>query len=827
MSVFSRVAPVLLALALAGPASAQADWEELGGALNADSSQGAAQEMVGVGGTPWIAHTEQSPGLGLQLYVSTWNGTTWTRKGGALNLASDRAAITPSIANVGGVPYVAWTDVTQAGAYHVRVARWDEANGEWDAVGDALNLGTNSAGFNPTIRSIDGEPYVGFSNTTEPGPADGTNHVVRWDEGDSLWHPVGGAVGEADGLGGVSITDAGGVPYVAWPQLETDPGTGFVFSVLHVARFNGTAWVEVGSPASPEATDGFLPSMAEVDGRPAVAWIEQDNPDFFKVRVSRLNEGDAWASIGAPVDPNLAPGDPGAPSLLEIGGDPYVAWGDGPYFEPYAPEPLRVVKWNGSAWSPVGSGLRRGSPDRLAHLPSLASVAGQPHVAYTEAPDPRVFGPGAHHLYAARFEAPPPASFRFASATPSVNEASGSATITVERTGGLGPATVSFATSNGTADAGSDYTATSGTLSFGQGQTSRTFTVPITDDGGVEGDETVNLTLSAPSAGAELGTPSTGTLTIVDDDTIDTQIVGGPTGPTNDPTAGFAFTATPSAGASFECSLDGAAFTSCPAGYTTPSLPDGPHELRVRAKNATDTDGTPAHRNFFVDTVAPTSNPILIPNGGSQLPGDSRYSGSVVAAANGTDPNPQSEVAITRCVLDPPSPPTQFIEMPQCSAKTVSAPGEHVLYAASQDRAGNVEPVVKVRRFTIVPQPDTTITSGPNGVSVSLPSFTFTSSIPGSRFECRVDGAPFAPCSSSSLSPFRPSGLALGDHTLFVLLDQPRGPRRFDPRLTRVHPRPAESQRRMRLQLPLQGHREILRSEASGVPARLGLHQGR
>src|SRR5262249_33442517 len=97
------------------------------------------------------------------------------------------------------------------------------------------------------------------------------------------------------------------------------------------------------------------------------------------------------------------------------------------------------------------------------------------------------------------------------------------ATITVTRTGGSNvPVSVNYATSNGTATAGSDYTATSGTLSFGIGETSKTFTVPILDDTLVEGNETVNLSLSNPTGGATLGSQTTATLTIVEDDTSGT-----------------------------------------------------------------------------------------------------------------------------------------------------------------------------------------------------------------------------------------------------------------------------------------------------------------
>src|SRR5690606_19588075 len=95
-------------------------------------------------------------------------------------------------------------------------------------------------------------------------------------------------------------------------------------------------------------------------------------------------------------------------------------------------------------------------------------------------------------------------------------------TITVTRSADVGEVTVDYATTDGgTATEGEDYTPVSGTLTFAPGQTSNTFSVPIIDDDADESDETVILTLSNPT-GAQLGTPVTATLTIVDDDGLPT-----------------------------------------------------------------------------------------------------------------------------------------------------------------------------------------------------------------------------------------------------------------------------------------------------------------
>ena len=65
--------------------------------------------------------------------------------------------------------------------------------------------------------------------------------------------------------------------------------------------------------------------------------------------------------------------------------------------------------------------------------------------------------------------------------------------------------TVDYATADGTATAGEDYTATSGTLTFAAGDTTKTVSVPITDDTEDDGGETFTLTLGNASSGVQLG----------------------------------------------------------------------------------------------------------------------------------------------------------------------------------------------------------------------------------------------------------------------------------------------------------------------------------
>jgi hypothetical protein len=107
-----------------------------------------------------------------------------------------------------------------------------------------------------------------------------------------------------------------------------------------------------------------------------------------------------------------------------------------------------------------------------------------------------------------------------------VGEKDGAATIRVVRTnGGDGTVAVHYATTgNGRAAAGVNYTAASGTLTFGPGETSKSFTVPIIDDGVLIGNQSVGLALSNPTGGAILGLQGGSSLTIIEKDGTPSQL---------------------------------------------------------------------------------------------------------------------------------------------------------------------------------------------------------------------------------------------------------------------------------------------------------------
>lgn len=109
---------------------------------------------------------------------------------------------------------------------------------------------------------------------------------------------------------------------------------------------------------------------------------------------------------------------------------------------------------------------------------------------------------------------------KFSLSSYTVKENAGVVTLTVKLSAASEYAvSVEYATVGGTATADTDYVATSGTLVFAPGETSKTLNVAILDDILAEAAETILVTLSNPT-NAGLGTPSTATVSIADNDSL-------------------------------------------------------------------------------------------------------------------------------------------------------------------------------------------------------------------------------------------------------------------------------------------------------------------
>jgi len=213
---------------------------------------------------------------------------------------------------------------------------------------------------------------------------------------------------------------------------------------------------------------------------------------------------------------------------------------------------------------------------------------------------------------------------------------------------------------------------------------------------------------------------------------------------------------------SYECRLDAEVFASCPGAgspKTYASLAEGSHTFQVRGVNASGPDPTPASYTWTVDTVAPTASITSHPLDPS--PGKSaafRYSSNEVGSKFECRLAPL-EASFSACATQP---------------KTYAnlADGAYEFEVRAIDAAGNAQATATVFGWTVdnsladTTPPDTSIATKPADPSdSSTAAFTYTSSEPGSTFQCKLDGAAFAACPTAGISY---SGLGAGQHTFQV-----------------------------------------------------------
>lgn len=336
-------------------------------------------------------------------------------------------------------PYVAWAETPYSGSVpNVYAARW--TGSAYQRLGGAL--GDTQASSPVLLMDTSGAPLVAFVES--PASASSSRvRVRRWSG--TAWTEVGGLV-SVEGYEPVSVVsalDPQGRPVLAVVQRSRT----LPLMRLYVYRFNGTAWVQEGDRLGSTTWEGTLrnPSIA-VDryDRIVVAWDEwyggRDYTRYVLTHVFR-RQLEQWVRVGQQVPDNAAsmseqpslaispvdgtvwlayvknyyvdvvreqngawvatpnsgltgwtaglPYDSGPPVLrMDATGTPTVALVES------SSRPRRFLrKWNGTAWTPVGSRLspfdttytRRSQTSIYADMALALDSAGMPVVALFEA----------------------------------------------------------------------------------------------------------------------------------------------------------------------------------------------------------------------------------------------------------------------------------------------------------------------------------------------------------------------------------------------------------------------------------------------------------
>jgi trimeric autotransporter adhesin len=355
---------------------------------------GTSWSSLGTGSANGVSHTvwaltvsDDGSGRGLALYVggsfttaggvpanriARWNGISWSSLGtSSANGVNDVVHAMTSFddgSGSGAALYVGGGFTSAGGVTANRIAKWNGS--AWSALGTGL-----SGGFFPVVRALAvfsggaGVPalYAGGNFTSAGGvPA---NRMARWNG--ISWSALG--TGSANGMDSfiyaLTVFDdgsGGGPALYAGGAFTTAGGV----AANRIARWDGTSWTSLGT-GSANGVDDSVFALSVFDngsgGRPALyavgSFATAGGP--IANRIAKW-DGEAWSSLGTDSANGLADRvfelavfDDGAGSALYAGGEFTTAGG--------VPA-NRIVRWNGRVWSPLGVGAANGVNNRVRAL---------------------------------------------------------------------------------------------------------------------------------------------------------------------------------------------------------------------------------------------------------------------------------------------------------------------------------------------------------------------------------------------------------------------------------------------------------------------------
>lgn len=349
------------------PAAPQTGWQPalLAGALNTDAAKKAQHPDLAVGADnlPVVSWIEDRSVL-----AAKWNGSGWTRFGGAANRTAGTAVEQSQLSvQSDATALLAWIESTPPnGTNRAAVARWNGA--AWEAVGDYVT-GATSVCSAVRLVSTPAGPVVATSEQMVNGPSGKQLIVRRWNG--TTWQQLGSgalnAVAGSDIGHGPVMAAAGDDVFVGWVEYISGQPPATQMRKWDSAQ-NG--WRNL--PAlSKSDHDTTLSMGAAADGTLVVG--QTWNPGFYPFVKLPPAPGANWVEIGLP-DNRLA-GEWSTAHRVAIAPDGAVVTmiqtRDGL---------LRIDRLDGTVWTPVAAALnpqpRHGEQPLLAVSPDGAIHAG-------------------------------------------------------------------------------------------------------------------------------------------------------------------------------------------------------------------------------------------------------------------------------------------------------------------------------------------------------------------------------------------------------------------------------------------------------------------
>ncbi|HEX8633183.1 MAG TPA: Calx-beta domain-containing protein [Pyrinomonadaceae bacterium] len=357
----------------------------------------------------------------------------------------------------------------------------------------------------------------------------------------NLHLPVGGTIADGSGVGTILNDDTPGTLQFSAPSYSVNENSGFAtFNVNRVGGSSGTVSV-VFAAESGTATAGadfqgvsyavtFLHGETTKTGLLVPVTDDALDEEAETVNLS-LKSPTNGALLGSPATAVLTIQDDDSTCVESISPASRTSPAEG------ETTTVNVTAQSGCAWTAVSTSNfisvtsgASGAGNGVVTLNVLSNGSGVPRTGSVII--------GGQTLTITQPETTPAVpTLQFGAASYTTGEGVGLLTVPVTRTGGsLNNATVDYRTldtdaftvscadttnNNAGAFARCDFATSVGRLGFAPGETQKTISIPIINDGHDEAAETFQIVLSNPTGVALLGAPATTTVTIQDDDPAD------------------------------------------------------------------------------------------------------------------------------------------------------------------------------------------------------------------------------------------------------------------------------------------------------------------
>lgn len=353
---------------------AHADWVPMGNSLNASSGNfGRKPSAVAQGSSVYVAYEDYQPSSSYQVVVKRWNGANWSAVGGVVNNDPYEYAQEPQLAIASnGTPYIIWEETP---GYLVYANRWNGT--DWETLGGTLNADLSAYGGQPVI-AVDRQDStlayaVWIENYTHLCYKRWHEGAVDWVEGNTLNAVIGQSVQDP-----AIALDSNNRPVVAWCESNTTDG----YYDIRVKRLTTPPdiWTPMESGLSlPSYPNGTQPKLIYDSGAGLYLAFTAFNGSAsgWYLRVFRWN-GSAWDPVGGLVSTESTVID--SPSLAIANNRPTLFYlqslGSGPY--------QTVVKeWNAGAWNWVGTSFNRDAA-KNARKTALTVLNNVPYTVWEE-----------------------------------------------------------------------------------------------------------------------------------------------------------------------------------------------------------------------------------------------------------------------------------------------------------------------------------------------------------------------------------------------------------------------------------------------------------